>query len=226
MKVIAIAMEHEAAGLLAHVAVKKETRFGYARALEIDDEGRLATVLIFGVGKVHAAAGVAAFLASHSDVDSIISVGVGGSLDAKKAPLLSAILGSDFLQHDVDTSALGDPIGMVSGENLVRFPASQKVNEDLQRALQSAGIPFSSGTISSGDSFIAGQSQKETIVRNFASLSCDMESAAVAQVAYEYGVPFGGFRIVSDTGHPGEYQENVARAEALLSKALLAYVAQ
>ena len=49
-----------------------------------------------------------------------------------------------------------------------------------------------------------------------------MESAAIAQAAYEYGVPFAAYRCVSDTlyGNGAEYQVNAALA-AEKSRAVL-----
>ena len=44
--------------------------------------------------------------------DWIVNAGVAGSfLDL---PIGTIVLAKDFVQHDVDTTAMGDPIGMVS----------------------------------------------------------------------------------------------------------------
>ena len=53
--------------------------------------------------------------------------------------------------------------------------------------------------IASGDQFISTKKQIETIKNTIPSVGCvEMEGAAVAQVCYEYQVPFSIFRTISD----------------------------
>jgi adenosylhomocysteine nucleosidase len=55
------------------------------------------------------------------------------------------------------------------------------------------------GDIASGDQFISKASQVQFITTHLESVVCaEMEGAAVAQVCYEYEVPFSIIRIISD----------------------------
>ena len=53
-------------------------------------------------------------------MDMILNAGVAGC--ATDLPTGSLVVASEFIQHDVDTTAVGDPIGLVSTVNRVAFP--------------------------------------------------------------------------------------------------------
>jgi adenosylhomocysteine nucleosidase len=56
--------------------------------------------------------------------------------------------------------------------------------------------------VASGDHFVAAQEDLRQLRRDLPGLACvDMESAAVAQVCYEYGVPCAVVRTISDTAN-------------------------
>ena len=72
-----------------------------------------------GVSKVNAAM-AAEILCLKYGVDMIVNAGVAGCLT--ELPTGSLVVAEDFVQHDVDTSAIGDPVGLVSTVNRVSFP--------------------------------------------------------------------------------------------------------
>ncbi len=218
MKCLAFAMEKEAKPVLEASQILTKRSYGYSTIYKCR-KGKLDFFVgISGIGKGFAAAFVSALCLSHPEVDTIVNVGVGGSLDAEKAPLLSAVIASSFVQHDLDTSEIGDPVGLISGINLVTIPASKEINAPLELACKSLGIPYSFGVISSGDKFIVDPKKKEKIREKFASLSVDMESAPMAQIAYCFNKKFSALRVVSDTGDGKEYDANVLKAAELASK--------
>jgi adenosylhomocysteine nucleosidase len=56
------------------------------------------------------------------------------------------------------------------------------------------------GDIASGDQFFSSHEQKRTLNNQLPDILCvEMEGAAVAQVCYEYEVPFSIIRTISDT---------------------------
>ena len=64
-----------------------------------------------GIGKVNAAMSAQLFIDRYHP-DWIVNAGVAGSfLDL---PIGTVVLADSFVQHDVDTSAIGDPVGLVS----------------------------------------------------------------------------------------------------------------
>ena len=54
------------------------------------------------------------------------------------------------------------------------------------------------GTIASGDTYIASESKKAWIVREFDAKAVEMEGAAVAQICHQRSIPFLVVRGISD----------------------------
>ena len=69
-----------------------------------------------GIGKVFAAICAEAMILKF-DVDKIINIGVAGSL-TKDLGVLDVAVANNVVQHDMDTSPLGDPVGLLSGINM------------------------------------------------------------------------------------------------------------
>jgi adenosylhomocysteine nucleosidase len=58
------------------------------------------------------------------------------------------------------------------------------------------------GDIASGDLFVSGSQRKANINRNLPSVLCvEMEGAAVAQVCFDFNVPFAVIRTISDVAN-------------------------
>ena len=74
-----------------------------------------------GVGKVNAAM-AAAVLIDRYHPDLILNAGVAGCFE--EVPIGTLVLAEKFVQHDVDTTGVGDPIGLVSTVNRVDFPTA------------------------------------------------------------------------------------------------------
>lgn len=223
------AMDKEATFLLDSYPHKQQ-QIGFAKYYECEGPHGKFAVLVSGIGKVFAGSALSALLALKKDeIDGVINLGVGGSLNGEKAGLFSCLIGSAYLQHDLDTSPIGDPIGMVSGIDVIRFPGHEKLMEAVAKACAENGIGCENGTICSGDQFIAQEKQKEEILAKFEdAISIDMESAAFAQVAYVYAVPYVAARFISDVNAPEEYHKNLpvcAQKLAIVAKWLIDHIA-
>ena len=118
-------------------------------------------------GKVNAAI-CTQILADHFDVDLVINTGIAGSLDAA-IDIGDMVISTDAVQHDMDTSIFGDPIGQVPRMDTFAFPADAQLVEKAVRANQEANpdIHTFTGRIASGDQFISSQEVKERIVTLF-----------------------------------------------------------
>ncbi|MEG0693666.1 MAG: 5'-methylthioadenosine/adenosylhomocysteine nucleosidase, partial [Oscillospiraceae bacterium] len=58
------------------------------------------------------------------------------------------------------------------------------------------------GTIASGDQFINDKFKNQWLEENIPNLKCvEMEGAAVAQVCYEFDIPFAVIRVISDSAN-------------------------
>lgn len=211
------AMEKECTELLRKVKVLREDRLGFTKVYEAETEGIPFLIGVSGIGKGFASAAVAG-IANKYLVDAFLNVGVAGSQDKTRADIFSVVIGSSYVEHDLDTSAIGDPVGLVSGINIVELPSSPACVGALEKAAEELGIPYTHGVISSGDTFIADKFKKRAATETFGSLSLDMESAPYAQIAYVYGISFASARVISDCEHPEyEYAENVEKASSIAS---------
>lgn len=146
-----------------------------------------------GVGKVNIAMATQLLLLRY-DPDFVLNAGVAGAME--DLPVGTLVLAERFVQHDMDTSAVGDPVGFVSTVNTVEFPCDGV--ELLDRQLQAMQIPHLRGTVATGDWFATDSPRAREIQKNFAPMLCEMEGCAVAQVCMRNETPFGAVKSVSD----------------------------
>ena len=162
-----------------------------------------------GIGKVHAAL-CTTLLLTHFAPKMVLNLGVAGGL-VQGLNIGDIVIAKSAVQHDVDTTAIGDPLGMVSGPNKVHFLADEMWVKRLERAVPASGLTARTSTIASGDQFVHELAHKEKIAKAFLASSCDMEGGAIAQVCDVYGTPYCAYRSISDTllGNGKEYFENL-----------------
>lgn len=151
---------------------------------------------VCGVGKVNAARCAEAMILKYSP-DLIINTGVGGAL-ADNLNIGDIVISESVVQHDMDTSPLGDPIGFLSTPPLVFIPADQSTAEILCENAKELGLNAVKGIIASGDQFVCTPEKKDFIRSSFGAAATEMEGAAIGQVCYLAGVPFVVLRAISD----------------------------
>jgi len=151
-----------------------------------------------GIGKVAAAVCAQTMILKFMP-ELIINTGVAGSL-SPKLEVGDIAIAEYSVQHDMDTSPLGDPLGFISGINLIKIPSSEKVTRLLEQSIGMLGnVKSLRGVVASGDQFINCPEKKSFITENFGAIACDMECAAIAQVCYLNGTDFGAVRAISDS---------------------------
>ena len=146
-----------------------------------------------GVGKVNAAMSTQLIISRYQP-DVVLNVGVAGCFE--NVPIGTLVLATGFVQHDSDTTALGDPVGLVSTVNMVTFPTSWQ--EKSRLAMDKLGLPYRTGLVATGDWFATDTPRSHWIYDTFHPLLCEMEGGAVAQVCHRNGVPFIALKSVSD----------------------------
>lgn len=173
-------------------------------------------VLVFSRwGKV-ASATTATQLINDFDLEELIFTGVAGSV-CKNVNIGDIVIGQQLVQHDMNTFPLHKTFEipllnktffeteMTKKEQL--FKASQEfirnytntIDKQELIKLKISNPNVFVGDIASGDQFIRTPKQVDYITSNLTTVLCvEMEGAAVAQVCYEYDVPFSIFRIISD----------------------------
>ena len=163
--------------------------------------GKEVAIARCGIGKVFAAMCAEAMIITFSP-KVIINTGVGGALK-KGISIGDIVIAEKLVQHDMDTSPLGDPKGLISGINKVYFDADENGVKLLLAAASSEKLSVRCGIIASGDRFVADSETKAAIVREFDASVCEMEGASIAQVAYVNRTPVLVIRAVSDSADEG-----------------------
>ena len=168
-------------------------------------EGKDVVTAVCGIGKVFAAL-CAQTMILHYQPRCIINTGVAGTL-TDALTIGSIAVSSAVVQHDMDTSPLGDPVGLISGINKVELPADRLLTGQLSACAKVMGIKTATGVIASGDQFVASAERKAFIVEHFKAIACEMEGAAVGQVCYVNKVPFCVLRAISDSADGSSHMD-------------------
>ena len=204
------AMEVETAGLVADMTDKKTEVVSGVTYTCGELCGKRVVVATCGVGKVFAAICAEAMILKFG-VTALLNTGVAGGL----SPMLEVgdvAVADEVVQHDMNTTALGDPRGLLSGINVVKIKTDNRLTKALCDATAEEGLNGIVGTIASGDLFVAKDSVKEKLIAEFDAVACEMEGAAIGHVAFVNNVPFAVLRAISDGGDGMEFSEFVGVA--------------
>ncbi|MEY8319723.1 5'-methylthioadenosine/adenosylhomocysteine nucleosidase [Lachnospiraceae bacterium 46-61] len=151
-----------------------------------------------GIGKVNAAL-CTQILIDHFNVDCVINVGVAGAV-YKQLSIGDIVISEDAVQHDMDTSVFGDPIGIIPRMEESYFKADKTLIDLAKKCsttLTSKARVFI-GRIASGDQFISTQQGKQKIWQTVQGYCAEMEGAAIAHACYVNHIPFVIIRSISD----------------------------
>jgi adenosylhomocysteine nucleosidase len=188
-------------------------------------EGKEVVTAVGGIGKVAAAMCAQAMISTyHPDV--IINTGIAGSLSNELA-IGSIAISTAVIQHDVDTSVLGDPIGYLSEIKRIEIPADRTVSEHLIACAKVLGIRTVGGIIATGDQFIGSNEKKAYLQEKFHAIACEMEGGAVGQVCFQNRIPFCILRAISDSADASsklDYHAFIEMAAAQSVRLLYAYI--
>ncbi len=221
------AMVKETELLFTEMIDGREERIGFTRLKCGTLEGVPCVLACSGVGKVHAAV-CSQIVLDRYPITALLNFGIAGALD-ERLNIGDCVVASDTVQYDIDTSPVGDPVGMISGPDIVHIPADAFLTHLLKTAAENAGCFTLSAAIATGDQFLCGKENKLRVKNAFAAAACDMEGGAIAQVAWESNVPYAAYRTISDTlsGNGREYELNARdaadRSRQVLKKFLLAF---
>jgi len=160
--------------------------------------GQSVIIAKCGVGKVNAAVCCQTMILTYKP-DLVINTGVAGGL-SKKLNIGDIAVAKDLVQHDVDTTAVGDPVGFVSTVNRLDFPCAQWAVDGIIAAVNAQeNLKGEIVRIATGDQFIEHRPDKERIVSLFNADVCEMEGGAIAQVCYINNTDCAVIRSISDS---------------------------
>lgn len=159
--------------------------------------GKRVAIARCGIGKVFAAICAEVMILKFAP-KLLVNTGVGGAL-ASGLNTGDIVVADKLCQYDMDTSPIGDPVGLVSGINRIWFETDEKAREILLSSAVELGLSASLGSIATGDRFVATRDLKNQIVENFGASACEMEGGAIAHVAFVNETPFIVVRAISDS---------------------------
>lgn len=193
---IVSAMPEEQAALLAQLQAHRSERHAGRDWHHGRLAGREVVLVLSGIGKV-AAAITATLLLQRHGARALLFTGVAGGIGAG-VRVGDVVVGTGFLQHDLDASPIF-PRWELPGRGLSRLAADATWSRRLADAVRREhGVPHE-GLIVSGDRFVSSARECAQLQRELPdALAVDMESAAVAQVCLDFGVPLAVVRSVSD----------------------------
>ncbi len=150
-----------------------------------------------GIGKVNAAIGTTLMIEMFQP-DCIINTGSAGGFH-KDLNVGDVVISTEVRHHDVDATIFGYEYGQVPQMPACYVPDADLVSIAVKSAEKVSGIQVAKGLIASGDSFMSDHERVEFIRTKLAGLyAAEMEAAAIAQVAYQFKVPFVIIRSLSD----------------------------
>ena len=190
------AMSAEVEALKAKIENAKTEKISGAEFVSGKLSGKDVVVAQCGIGKVFAAI-CAQTMILHYGATTLINTGVAGTL-SDETGILDFAISSGVVQHDMDTIAIGDAPGLISGINIVEIPAAKSLCETVVSTAVEQGNRAIAGIVASGDQFINNASRKAFIRDTFGAVCCEMEGAAIGQVCYVNGVDFVIIRCISD----------------------------
>lgn len=189
-------MDIEVEGLKSLLKDVQEEKISGITFVKGELGGKKTVVAKCGIGKVFAAICTQTMIMAFKP-DIIINIGVAGGL-CEDLSVGDIVIADSVVQHDMDTTPLGEPRGYLSEIGLVKIPTDEKIYKTLLDATRKIGIKTLLGTVASGDVFVSDNEKKRFIRENFSAAACEMEGASIGQVCFVNKVPFGVLRAISD----------------------------
>lgn len=192
-------------------------------------KGKDVVVVRSGIGKVNA--GICSqILVDRYQVEGIINTGIAGSL-RNEINIGDIVLATVAVQHDVDATGFGYPLGEIPQMGIKEFPADEKLRALAEACSKKANpdIQVFCGRVASGDQFISNKEKKNWIQDNFDAYCTEMEGAAIAQAAYLNNIPYLVVRAISDKADDSanmDYSEFEAKAVKNSVRLMAAMIAE
>ena len=189
--------------------------------------GSTETVLaVCGVGKVFAGS-CAQVMITDFGCTHIYNIGAAGAL-IPGIEIGDIVCASACVEYDMDTSAVGDPVGMISGINMIELPCDENEARSFESYLAACGKKVSTGIIATGDRFFKGSDERNAVSARFGACAGEMEGAAIGQICCANSLPYNVFRVITDTAKddPGaEYAANLEECATELAKLFSGFIA-
>lgn len=161
---------------------------------------RTVVLAVGGVGKVAAAMATQHLCQTYAP-SGVIGFGIAGAV-ADPSPQGQIVIASGAVQHDLDARPLTKGKAIIPGLGVETLAADAQVRDALlDAAARTVGRRdmIRTGTVLTGDQIVTTRDVRDRLAMEFKGAACiDMETAAMAQVAWQNDVPWGALRITSD----------------------------
>jgi adenosylhomocysteine nucleosidase len=209
------ALEQEQQGLLALLQRPQRVTRAGRDFWQGELNGQPVVLALSRIGKV-AAATTATTLIEAFGVGQVVFTGVAGGV-GPGVKVGDVVVATEFVQHDMDASPIF-PRYEIPLYGRERFACDVRLSQQLHTAAKTglagfhaqlgtnlgvAGHSVHQGLIASGDRFVSAAEESLALQAALAAaghmpLAVEMEGAAVAQVCFDYAVPFAAVRTISD----------------------------
>ena len=206
------AMEEEINALKEYIKIEKEYTIFDLTFQETTINNNKCILALSGIGKVNSAR-CTQVLIDNMNVDYIINVGVGASLN-NKLDICDIVLGEKLVQHDFDITAFNHEKGYIPNIG-VYIESDNYLLTIADEVAKENNLPIKRGIIASGDIFCTDLNMANKINKKFNAICTEMEGASIAQVCYLSHIPFLIIRSISDSPN----NNNVLDYEKFLNKA-------
>lgn len=149
-----------------------------------------------GVGKVNAAVTAQTMILKYNP-SAIINIGVAGGIE-QSLKIGDIVVADKVCEHDMDTTAVGDEPGFISGIDTVYMHCDSEISNIISECAKDMGLHTVRGTIATGDIFVAEDSVRNRIAQLFNGVAAEMEGGAIGHVCVMNNVPFAILRAMSD----------------------------
>lgn len=219
------AMDEEIAYLRKEMSDCKE----YTIANSLFIEGKINDVDIVllqsGIGKVNAAMATT-ILMERFQPTVVINTGSAGGF-TKNLAVGDIVISDEVIHHDVDATVFDYEYGQVP-QMPVSYKSDQALIEQAKHIMKNLQVPYEVGLVATGDSFMSDEERIEKVRKLFPSmLAAEMEGAAIAQVCYQYNVPFIIIRALSDIAgedSPVSFDQFLQTAAKNATEIILAFI--
>lgn len=199
--IVTVAMSDETQPFLQACQLLRQFKLNaVASAYELQVQDKTVLLIQSGIGMCNAVASVMQALSSY-DTDYIISAGSAGGM-GKDIRIGDVVVGTDYKYNGADASAFGYEIGQIP-----QMPPKYTAGQRLLQTLVQLDLEFKQGQIISGDSFITAENIDDKQNKYPTALATDMETTALAQLAYLQDKEFVSVRGISDLCGPKAHQD-------------------
>ena len=212
------AMPEEIEGVVALLTKSTKSSMGKRTYFSGQINGIDAVVVFSRWGKV-AAATTATTSIHEFKITELLFTGVAGAINSD-LKIGDIVLGKRLIQHDMDARPLIKQYEIpLLSQTYFESDANHLAlaSKAISKVIENKGLhaiigdkelmefnisqpKLFIGDIASGDQFFSSNEQKQALNSQLPNILCvEMEGAAVAQVCYEYEIPFSIIRTISDT---------------------------